>query len=200
MPGAEGRIGIRALKSLPADGYTLGWGTSSIMVVNPLLFKDLGYDPRDFIHVTGIAKGPTGFAVGEGSPYRSMREAFLAAAREKRSVNVGTYGAVSALGLQWLQVVTKQQIERVPYKGAGALVTDLIGGQLDMGAIDPTTVVELVKSGKLRFLALTSESHIPEYANVPLMRDFQPGYDISTWTSLIASRGTPPQILAQLLP
>ena len=132
-PGANGVVGMLALKAASADGYTLALGGGSLMVINPLLTKNLGYEPKDFIAVSGVAKSGLGFVVGANSPLRTIEDALGAANREQRALNVGTYAAVYELAAAWLGALSNTKVANVSYKGAAQVANDLMGGHLEMG-------------------------------------------------------------------
>jgi|JI10StandDraft_1071094.scaffolds.fasta_scaffold85022_3 tripartite-type tricarboxylate transporter receptor subunit TctC len=197
-PGANGAVGMQALKAAPADGYTLALGGGSVMVINPLLTKNLGYEAKDFIAVSGVAKSGAGFVVGANSPFRTLEDALAAANRDKRALNVGTYAAFYELGAAWLGALSNTKVANVAYKGAAQVANDLMGGHLEMGFIDMSGVVALVKSGKLRVVALTAEQRNPLYPGVPLVKDKFPEYVANTWTALLVRTDTPPAVVAKL--
>ena len=197
-PGANAAIGMAAIKAAPADGHTIGLAGGSPMVVNPLLTKNLGYDPDDFIHVYGISRAPAGFVVGAGSPHQDLRSALAAASAASRPLNVGTYAGIYELGVALLGQRAKQNVQNVSYKGAAQIVADLVGGHLEMGFIDLSAVIALIREGKLKVLALSGDTRSSTFEGVPLVADLFPGYQISPWTSFVLRKETPPAIIARI--
>jgi len=197
-PGANGAVGLQALKAAPADGHTLALGGGSVMVINPLLTKNLGYDPKDFVCVSGVGKSGVGFVVGAGSPHRTLEDALTAAAREKRALNVGTYAALYELAAAWLGALSGTKIENVSYKGATQVANDLMGGHLELGFIDLSGVQPLLKAGRLRVVALSSEQRNPLYPGVPVVKEKYPDYVANTWTALLIRADTPAPVAAKL--
>jgi tripartite-type tricarboxylate transporter receptor subunit TctC len=197
-PGANAAIGMAAIKAAPADGHTIGLAGGSPMVVNPLLTKNLGYDPEDFVHVYGLSKAPAGFVVGAGSPHQDLRSALAAAAAAKKSLSVGTYAGIYEMGVALLSQRSRQEVQNVSYKGATQVVTDLVGGHLEMGFIDLSGALPLIREGKLKVLALSGDARSSTFDGVPLVADLFPGYQISPWTSFVLRKETPPAIVATL--
>ena len=197
-PGANGSIGMRALRAAPADGHTLVVGGGSTMIINPLLTKSLGYDPNDFTHVSGIAKAYAGYVVGANSPYRTLEAALASAAKESRPLNIGTYAAVYELGVLWLGGISKTQVQNVSYKGGAPILTDLIGGHLEMGFVELSAAAPLAREGKLRILALSSEARTQDYPGVPLVAEIFPGYELAPWTSFLVRSETPAPVVTKL--
>ena len=197
-PGANGAVGLQALKAAPADGHTLALGGGSVMVINPLLTKNLGYDPRDFVCVSGVAKSGVGFVVGAASPHRTLDDAIAAAARDRRALPVGTYAALYELAAAWLGALSGTKIENVSYKGAAQVANDLMGGHLELGFIDMSGVQPLLKSGRLRVVALSSEQRNPMYPGVPVVKEKYPEFVANTWTALLIRADTPAPVAAKL--
>lgn len=197
-PGANGAVGMQALKAAPADGYTLALGGGSVMVINPLLTKNLGYEAKDFIAVSGVAKSGAGFVVGANSPFRTLDDALAAANRDKRALNVGTYAAFYELGAAWLGALSNTKVANVAYKGAAQVANDLMGGHLELGFIDMSGVQPLLKSGRLRVVALSSEQRNPMYPGVPVVKEKYPEFVANTWTALLIRADTPAPVAAKL--
>jgi len=197
-PGANAVIGMAALKSAPADGHAIGMAGGSPMVINPLVTKSLGYDANDFIHVWGISKAPAGFVVGASSPHTNLGNALAAAAASKRPLSVGTYARIYELGVTLLSQRSKQPVQNVSYKGASQVVTDVVGGHLEVGFMDLRGALPLIREGKLRVLALSGDIRSPTFEGVPLVADFYPGYEVSPWTSFVIRKDTPAAVRARL--
>ena len=196
-PGANGVIGLQALKQAPADGYTLAIGSSS-MTVNPFFMKSLPYTVDDFRPVTGLASAPAAFVVGAGSPYRTLGDFVAAARREKRDVKVGTYTNTYQLGIAWLAQLAGIEATTVLYKGAAPIVTDLIGGHLELAFVDASAMGALLSEGKLRMLATAGAARLPQRPDVPTVKESFPEFEFHTWISLIVRAETPDPIVAKL--
>ncbi len=197
-PGANAAIGMRAAGLAPADGYTLVLGGGSPMVINPLLTKNLGYDPSEFIHVSGVSKAFAGYVVGPQFPHKTLDAALKAARAERKALGVGTYAALYELGLAWLGELSGAPLQNVSYKGGSAVIADVIGGHLPMAFVELSTALPLVREGKARILAVASDVRSPDFEGVPLVKDIYPDYVVAPWTSLLVRAGTPSAIVSVL--
>lgn len=197
-PGANGIIALQAVKNAPADGYTLLLASNSPMAVNPLLIKNLGYDPvKDYKPVSGLARSMNVIVVSNESPWPTI-EALLAEART-RPLSVGTYSAGYRLAALWLASVAGCEFGNVPYKGQAAIMGDVIGRQLDFALVDLGGAMALIKSGKLRALAVSGEARNPDLPELPTIREkgFK-DYVQYSWTSFYLRSQTPDDLTAKL--
>lgn len=199
-PGASGLLAIQAVKAAPADGYMILLASNSPMAVNPIVVKNLQYDPfKDFRPVHGLSVGPAAFVVRADSPYKTMQDLVDAARKEKRPLAVGNYSAGYQLIGTWLGVAGKVEVTHVPYKGGAQMVADVIGGQLDTGVNDFSGVVPLIKAGKLRALAITGGERSPMLPDIPTMIESGfPGFETYVWASLFVRAETPDDITKKL--
>ncbi len=166
-PGASGSIGTDFAARQPADGYTFLVGNMGPSLINPLLSKvpyDMG---KDFVPVSLIATGPCVLVVNANSPYKTL-EQLIAGARTK-PVNFGSGGAGTMAQLvgEMINHSAKVKMQHVPYKGGISAINDLLAGEIDMVAADPQAVVQHIKSGKLRALAVTSQKRFALLPEVP---------------------------------
>lgn len=199
-PGASGLLAIQAVKAAPADGHTILLASNSPMAVNPIVVKNLQYDPfKEFRPVHGLSVGPAAFVVRADSPYKTMQDLVDAAKKENRPLAVGNYSAGYQLIGTWLGVAGKVQVTPVPYKGGAQMVADVIGGQLDTGVNDFSGVVPLIKAGKIRALAITGGERSPMLPEIPTMIEsgFK-GFETYVWASLFVRAETPDDITKKL--
>ncbi len=197
-PGANGIIALQAVKSAPADGYTVLLASNSPMAVNPLVLKDLGYDSvKDFKPVSGLTRGMNVLLVSNDSKFASI-DALLAAGR-KRALNMGTYSAGYELAGAWLSSVSGAKFINVPYKGQAPIVTDVIGNQLDFALVDLGGAMPLIKGGRVRALAVTGEARNADLPEVPTVRErgFET-YVQYSWVSFYVHMNTPDDVTARL--
>jgi tripartite-type tricarboxylate transporter receptor subunit TctC len=198
-PGAEGIIGVMAVKTAPADGHTMLFTSLSAQVVNPHVFKQLSYDPlKDFIPLAGTMKNTLMLAVGPSVPFKSARE-FLAAA--KANPGKYTYGSVSTITRLAGQMVMKAsgvQLLNVPYKNIGDLAANWLGGSVDAMVADITTFKQLIEKG-VRPLAIAGPSRLPGLPNVPTFEEEGvQGLDVVGWFGAYVTAGTPAPVVAKL--
>jgi tripartite-type tricarboxylate transporter receptor subunit TctC len=201
-PGANGSIGVSAVARAQPDGHSLLAVASSALTLNPLLYKKLAYDvERDLapVSVTGLV--PNVVVVNPKVPARSLGE-LIALAKAKpggltyASQGVGSNGQMNA---ELFRLATGVPLLHVPYKGSAQAVTDLVGGQVDLMFDNLPTVLEQIRGGQLRALAVTSAQRSPLLPEVPTVAEAAiAGFDTSAWFAVLAPRATPPELLAQL--
>lgn len=197
-PGASGAIGLQLAKGLPADGYTLVQASISPMAVNPVVMKDLGYDPvKDFKPLFGMARGMNVVLVSNDSKFRTIAD-LIAAAKASRSLNVGTFSAGYQLAAEWLAAEAGVKFVNIPYKGQGLVLTDLMGNQLDLAVVDLAGAVPLLAAGKVRALAVTGESRHAEFPAIPAVKEVLPNYVQYSWNSFYVRAQTPDDVTARL--
>ena len=199
-PGASGGLAIQAVKALPADGHTILMASNSPMAVNPVVVKNLGYDPfKDFRPVYGASVGPAAFVVPSDSPHKTMADLIAMAKREKRALSVGNYSAGYQLIGAWLGTAGGIDVNHVPYKGGAQMVTDVIGRQIDVGINDFGGVTQLLQSGKLRALAITGGSRDSKFPDIPTMKESGfPDFETYVWASFFVRSETPDAIVDRL--
>lgn len=194
-PGANGVVGMQALKSAPADGYTLGFGSTG-MYVNPLFIKNLSYALSDFREIAPFSTSVPGFVVGAGSPWKTIDDAIETSRKRGKSLLVGTYTATYQLGIYWLAQLAGIKAEPVMYKGGPEIVTDLMGGTLEVSLTAISELIPLINEGKLRVLATTGRTRTME--GVPTIKEIYPEYDFSIISWFIARASTPDPIVNKL--
>jgi tripartite-type tricarboxylate transporter receptor subunit TctC len=200
-PGATGMIGAESVVRSVPDGYTVLFGAASEMGINASLYKKMAYDPRAHLEaVSLIATFPLVFVAPASTP-DSLVSLIEAARRKPGSVTYGSIGQGSPQHLagELLSSMAKATFTHIPYKGSGPLVQDAIGGHIDMAISSLPAAVPMVKSGKLRALAVTSLKRASALPEVPTMAELgYPGYELSTWVGAAVPVGTPKNIVARL--
>lgn len=172
VPGASGVIAVKSVQRAPADGHTILTTGMSQAVINPIMMKDLPYDPiRDFVPVSGLTRAMFAITVPGNSPIRSLRDLVATAKMSPTTLNAGSYSPGYQLYTEWLGDLAKVKFNIVPYKGASAVVTDLLGGRLDFAIADISSVSMLAKEGRLRLLAVTGERRAKSFPDVPTMHE-----------------------------
>ena len=201
-PGVNGVIAAQALKNALPDGRTLMISPIQVTVFAPLTYSKLAYDPaRDFAPVSLAANQQLAFAVGPGSPAKTIRE-YIEWVRANPSS--GAYGTPTLGGPpQFFGMMIGRaaglDLTCVPYKGGGPLVNDLIGGQVPAGI---TVVSELVKhheAGRVRMLATLGSERSAVAPNVPTLKELRfDGIDGSGWQAFHTAAGTPRPVIERL--
>lgn len=197
--GASGNIGTEAAARSAPDGYTLLVAVDAL-ASNPHLFK-LSWDPfRDLVPVIQLARQPVVLTVHPSLGVSSVAE-FVAAVRQKPGLGYATSGAGSQqhMTAEWFAKLAGIRLTHVPYKGGGQAITDLVGGQIQVGSLGSSPLIPHYKAGKLKLLAQSTATRSPSLPEVPTFGEA--GYKdlvIEQWLGVFAPAGTPPEIVARL--
>ena len=199
--GANGAIGLQALKQSAPDGYTIAMTSDTPMTVNPWIYKNLPYEPlRDFIPVTSTIRLPSMLAVHPSLPVRSVAE-LIALAKSKpggltyASAGVGNFSHLEA---ELFSLATGVKMLHVPYKGTGPSAMGLIGGEVQLGFNNVSTLLPHAQAGKLVALAVAEPKRMPELPDIPAIAETVPGFEMAPWVGIIAPAGTPKDIIDRL--
>lgn len=198
--GAGGLIGTDLVAKANADGYTL-LGTGSPHSIFPNLYKNIPYDPlNDFAPIMQIASQPYGLTVHPSLPVRSVKDLIALAKKEPGKHNYASSGQGGAMHLFQALFTSMAKIDmvHVPYKGSGPVRADLLGGQVKIGCLGLSSIIQNHQAGQLRIIAVTSAKRSPELPDVPAIAETLPGYDASLWTGFLAPRGTPPAAIKRI--
>ncbi|HUN68347.1 MAG TPA: tripartite tricarboxylate transporter substrate binding protein [Burkholderiales bacterium] len=197
--GAAGNIGIEAAAKSAPDGHTLLVAPDSI-ASNPHLFK-VGWDPfRDFVPVIQLSRQPVVLAVHPSLGVSSLAE-LVAAARQKPGLGFATSGAGSQqqMAAEWFAKLAGIQLTHVPYKGGGQAITDLVGGQIQIGSLGSSPLIPHYKAGKLKLIAQSTAARAPSLPEVPTYEESgYRGLVIEQWLGIFVPAGTPAEIVARL--
>lgn len=201
--GASGIIGVEAAVRAPADGYTLLMSSSSPVIINPMIFRKLPYDPRTaLMPVSHVAIGPAALLVNETTPARSLAEFAALAKARPRQLSYGSFGTGSGghLGVEAFCQAAGIEMIHVPYKGTAPAVTDLLGGQITSVLTDLATAQTHIRSGRLRALAINGPARSPLLPEVPTFTE--QGFPSVEGTyarfALFAPAGTPPAVVERV--
>ena len=200
--GAGGVIGTDiAAKAVP-DGYTLLFGTSAGLTINPALNSKLPYDAvKDFAPVSLLVLNPQILVVHPAVPVNSVKELVALAKARPGQLNYASVGLGSPnhMGMELLKALTGIDIVHVPYKGTGPAITDLLGGQVQVMFNSMPSVIPLVASGKLKGLAVGSVQRSPAVPDIPTVAEAGvPGFENVTWYGMFAPAKTPHDIIVKL--
>lgn len=201
-PGAGGSIGAEAVARSEPDGYTLLMGHIGTLAVNPSLYPKLGYDPvKDFAPVAWVSRVPNILVLHPSVPANSVAELVALAKAKPESLSYGSGGNGSAahLASEYLKFVSHASILHVPYKGTAPFVTDLAGGQIQVGFTGAPAVMGMVRAGKLKAIAVSSPTRIPVLPDLPTVAESgYPGFEADQWYGIVAPAGTPREIVLML--
>jgi tripartite-type tricarboxylate transporter receptor subunit TctC len=200
-PGGSGTLGLKGLVSAPPDGYTLLISGPMQLSVVPTLSKTLDIDPaRSIAPVALVSSVPFVLVVAPHVSAKSVPELIAYAKANPGKLNFGTpSGALPHLVGELFKMKTGINFVTIPYRGAATTVTDMLTGQIDM-AFEPTSVtLTHIHDAKIRPLAITSAKRSPLLPAIPTIQESGlPGFEAVSWTGLVTTGGTPPEIIATL--
>ena len=200
-PGASGNIAAELVARSAPDGYTLLVVTAS-HVVNPALFKKLGYDAiKDFAPITQLTSQPYIVVVHPSLPAKGVKEFIALAKSRKEGLTYASSGSglLGHLGMELLRSTGKFKATHIPFKGAAPALTATMSGEVE--AFLPTIISGMpqVKSGRVRAIAVTTLERSPLLPNVPTVAEQgYPGFEVSGWYGLLAPAAVPKDVLATL--
>jgi tripartite-type tricarboxylate transporter receptor subunit TctC len=202
-PGASGMIGMEYVARAPADGYTLVLGNVATFAVNPVVYRNIKYDPvKDLTPIVKTAIVNYVLVVNKDVPARDVKELIAYAKAHPGKLTYGSSGIGSAqyMDAELFKARTGTDILHVPYKGTGALIGDLDAGHLDMIFADQGTMMAQVKSGKLRALGVGQLQRSREYPELPTIAEAGdlPGFEAGAWGGLAGPPNLPPAIVERL--
>jgi tripartite-type tricarboxylate transporter receptor subunit TctC len=199
-PGANANIAAEAVVRAPADGYTLLMLTVT-QAINATLYEKLNYDVvRDLAPVASVASSPLVMEVNTSLPTKTVREFITYAKANPGGINMASAGngTSSHLAGEMFKMMTGVSMLHVPYRGGAPALTDMLGGQVQvMFAVLPE-VIEQIRAGKLRALAVTSAARSEALPDVPCVNEFVPGFEASYWAGIATSKNTPTAVIDRL--
>ena len=194
-PGATGHLGSEAVAKSKPDGYTLLCGASSTYVVSPHVMK-INYDPlKDLTSIGMLAQAYNVLVVNPTVPARDLGEFIAYAKANPGKLSYGSYGIGSNIHLatELFKLMAGLDMVHVPY-ASPQVVPDLVTGRIQVMIANLPQVVEYVRGGKLRLLAIASPDRVPELPGVPNMQDTLPGFSVIAWGALFLPAGAPREI------
>ncbi|MDO8299717.1 tripartite tricarboxylate transporter substrate binding protein [Lacisediminimonas sp.] len=200
-PGASGMIGAELASRMPPDGYSLLIGAASLHTILPLLNENMGKTQANLTPVTTVGINPSYVVVPATLPINTIQElvAMLKAAPGKHGYASAGPGTSQHVFVELFKQATGTDMFHVPYKGSAPMVTDLIAGRVLMGIEQGPAVLQHIKSGRLKALAVTTPKRAVALPDVPTVAEtVSPGFDASTWFAVYAPAGTPAEILNKL--
>jgi tripartite-type tricarboxylate transporter receptor subunit TctC len=199
--GAGTTLGAKAVASAEPDGYTLLLGNAATLAIGPTLYKSAGYDPlTSFAPVAFVSSVPYVMIASPELPVRSAQELVAYAKAHPGKVSFGVANAApNHLLSAWFKARTGTDVVIVPYKGASAVLTDMLGGQIHAGFETTSVLFGHLEGNKIRALAVATPTRLPDLPDVPTMAESGfPDFVASSWTSIMAPAGTPKEIVGKL--
>lgn len=201
-PGATGAIGATAVKNARPDGYTILVASIGVYSVNPVLQKKISYDPsKDFDLLTVAVRAPNVLVVSSAFPANTVQELVAQLKKNPEKITFASSGSGSSdhltAALFWQKTGTNGL--HVPYKGGAPAITDLIGGHADASFQNINAVINHIKAGKLKALAITSEKRSPLLPQVPTLDESGiKDVNVYSWQGIAAPKGLPADVKTRL--
>jgi len=199
--GMGGNIGARSVAAAKPDGKTLLLGTIGIHAAYSI-YRELAYDPaKELQPIIILGAVPCTIVVHPDLPFKSLDDLIAFAKANPKKLNFGSAGVGSSTHMvgELFQQAAGIELTHVPYRGSAAAMTDLMGGQIDMMFELLTTSGAIIKSGKIRALALTSKERSALLPDLPTVSELAiPGFDGTGWFTIAASSGVPADIVERL--
>jgi tripartite-type tricarboxylate transporter receptor subunit TctC len=201
-PGAGGSIGATEVARAAPDGYTLLMGHIGTLAINPSLYPALPYDPRtSFAPVALVARVPNVLVVNPSVPARSVAELIALAKAKPGSLRYasGGNGSAAHIAMEYFKLRTGTDIGHIPYRGTAPAVADVMGGQVEIIMTGVPAVIQQVKAGKLRALAVSSLKPVSSMPDLPTVAaSGVPDFEAIQWYGVVAPARTPAAVIALL--
>jgi tripartite-type tricarboxylate transporter receptor subunit TctC len=199
-PGAGTNIATEAVVRAPADGHTLLICTPA-NAINASFYHDLPFVfMRDIAPVTGLIRSPYVLEIIPAVPAKTVAELVAYVKANPGKLNVASFGigTGSHLCYEMFRMMADVEMNHVPYRGSAPMLTDLLGGQVHAAFDNLPASIEYIKAGKLRALAVTTNGRSEALPDVPILGEFFPGYEASSWLAVGVPRSTPTEIIEAL--
>lgn len=199
--GAAGNIGAEITAKSPPDGYTIAFAYAGTHAINPSIYSKMPFKESDFAPIIWLSEVPQVLVVHPSLPVRNVKELIALAKAKPDQLTYGSSGsgAMNHLTGALFTMKTKTRIVHVPYKGGGPAAIALLSGEISMIFGEPASVVQQVKAGKLRALAVTSAKHALAMPDLPTLAESGVhGYEVTSWNGMLAPAGTPADIVKRL--
>ncbi|HVE50251.1 MAG TPA: tripartite tricarboxylate transporter substrate binding protein [Casimicrobiaceae bacterium] len=200
--GASGTIAADLVAKSPPDGYTLLMGHSNSNAIAPFVLKNVAYDAAsDFTPITYIGYVPNVLVVHPGIPAQSVPQlvALLKAKPGEFTYASSGVGSTQHLAGALFAQLTDVKINHIPYKGSGQAIVDLLAGQVSMNFDTMPPVLEHVKAGKIRALAISTPQRLPQLPDVPTFAEVGiRGFDVTNWYSVMGPKGMPRDVVLKI--
>jgi tripartite-type tricarboxylate transporter receptor subunit TctC len=201
-PGANGIIGIEPVVKSKPDGYTLSAAFTSVLTINPHVYKALPYDPvRDFSPITQTVTNTMVLVVHPSLPVRTVKDLVALARARPGELNYGSFGVgnLTHLAGELLSAEAKIKMVHVPYKGETPAITELIGGQVVLLSAVSSAAAPHIKAGRMRLIATGGDKRAPAWPDTPSMAEAgYPNATVTGWNGFLAAAGTPREIVEKI--
>ena len=199
--GAGGNVGTAAAAKARPDGYTVMITADSAQVINPFLYQSTGFDPvKDFEPVAPLARAGYVLVAHPSFPANNVSElvALAKAAPGKYAIASAGNGTLNHLIGEMLQKAADIKLVHVPYRGAAAAATDVVGGQVPLSVQSMPSSIGFIRAGKLKVLGVVNERRLPALPDAPTIGETLKGFGATPWYGMFAPAGTPKEIVRLL--
>ena len=199
--GAAGNIGAELAAKSPPDGYTIVFAYAGTHAINPSIYSRMPFHESDFAPIIWTAEVPQVLVVHPSLPVKTVKDLIALAKAKPGQLTYGSSGsgAMNHLTGALFTMMTKTNIVHVPYKGGGPAAIALLSGEISMIFGEPASVVQQIKAGKVRAIAVTSAKHALALPELPTIAESGvPGYEVTSWNAILAPAGTPKEIITRL--
>jgi tripartite-type tricarboxylate transporter receptor subunit TctC len=199
--GAGGNVGTSAAAKARPDGYTVMITADSAQVINPFLYQNAGFDPvKDFEPVATLARAGYVLVANPSFPANNVTElvALAKAAPGKYAIASAGNGTLNHLIGEMLQKAADIKLVHVPYRGAAAAATDVVGGQVPLSVQSMPSSIGFIRAGKLKVLGVVNERRLPALPDAPTIGETIKGFGATPWYGMFAPAGTPKEIVRVL--
>lgn len=200
-PGAGGIVAMNLLKTAAPDGYTLAIPQAAVVVVTPYTYKEASYDiERDFETFAVVGKTPMLFVTNAANPAKNLADAIAMAKAKPDQVAVGnpTRTSIPHLASELAGIKTNTKFQQVSFANTGQGVQAIVNGDVAFYVDGVGPLIQLVKAGRLRSIAVAAETELPGLEGIPLAHKTVPGLNVYGWFSMQAPKGTPAAVLQRL--
>jgi tripartite-type tricarboxylate transporter receptor subunit TctC len=199
--GAAGNIGAEMAAKSPPDGYTIAFAYAGTHGINPSIYSKLPFKESDFAPVIWLSEVPQVLVVHPSLPVKTVKDVIALAKARPDQLTYGSSGsgAMNHMTGALFAMMTNTRITHVPYKGGGPAAIALLSGELSMIFGEPATVVQQIKAGRVRAIAVTSAKHALALPELPTIAEGGvAGYEVTSWNGILAPAGTPVDIVRRL--
>jgi tripartite-type tricarboxylate transporter receptor subunit TctC len=199
--GAAGAVGTEIVAKAPPDGYTILMGTVAQTISETLYTKQPFSFARDLAPVALVARVPNVMEVHPSLPVKTVKEFIALAKARPGQINYASSGSGTSIHMsgELFKMLTRVDINHIPYKGSGPALIDLVGGHVSVMWDNLPSSMPHIKSGRLRPIAVTTAARYPGLSELPTIAESGlPGYEASSWFGVVAPAGTPREIVTRL--
>ena len=202
-PGQGGSLGAQIVAKSTPDGYTLLFSAMAAIAINPHVYQRVGYDPiADFVPITAVARTSASILyAGLDVKANTFAELLALSKAQPGTLNYGTAGSgtVPHLNMEALKGLTGLDVTHVPYKAAAAVLTDVVGGRIQIAQESSAVVLPQLRAGKIKAIAVTGSERLRELKDIPALSEIVPQFEpVQPWMGVLAPAGTPATVVQRV--